>query len=81
MAPSQGRVVIFHQPESEKPHNGSFRHPAIVNHVFGGNDYDEFPAINCTVFPDCAPPESRTSVPHRSKVHQASIWWDWPPRI
>jgi hypothetical protein len=77
MKPSQGRIVIFRQPDAEALHNGSHEHPAIVNHVWGDG---EFPALNLTVFPDCAPPQSRTSVPHKSVAAAGSCWWDWPKR-
>lgn len=78
MKPSIGRVVIFRQGANEEPHNGSREHPAIVNHVWGEG---ETPALNLTVFPDCAAPESRTSVTHASKTEGPFSAWDWPPRV
>ena len=78
MKPSVGRIVIFHQPESEAFHNGSHEHPAIVNCVWPSMGGDG--GINCTVFPDCSPPQSRTSVPHKSVAAPGSCWWDWPKR-
>ncbi len=78
MKPSKGRTVIFRQGAGETPHNGSREHPAIVNRVWADN---ETPALNLTVFPDCAPPESRTSIPHVSKTAESCVAWDWPPRV
>jgi hypothetical protein len=64
MKPSQGRIVIFHQPDYEVPCNGSREHPAIVNCVWPSMGGDG--GINCTVFPDCAAPRRLSAGDYRS---------------
>lgn len=78
MKPTIARIVIFTQAANEAPYNGSREHPAIVNHAWGN---DETPRLNLTVFPDCAATQSRTSVPHKSRAAEGSMYWDWPERI
>lgn len=86
MKPSIGRIVVVRTPTA---FNGSYEHPAIVNRVWGSNDPAEAKGahvcINVTMFPDCGPPLSVTSLDLFETKDEAdasgspNVAW-WPER-
>jgi hypothetical protein len=72
--PAVGRIVIFVQPATEQPVNGTREHPAIITRVWNDG------LVNLQVFYDAAPVEARTSVgPY--DVEAPDGWgWRWPER-
>lgn len=85
--PSIGRIVITLGIDS----NGSNEHPAIVNVVWGEGPNSSW-MVNLTVFPDCAPPVSKTSVCLFDSRVEAKAYCDqqtvsvlvaafWPERV
>lgn len=93
MKPSIGRIVIV---ETAADYNGTNRHPAIINRVWGdgepqpGADGVNPPTsvcVNVTVLPDCGMPFSMTSIAlHHSEADAMQIGfygqraW-WPERV
>lgn len=71
MKPSLGRIVLFGNELS----NGALEHPAIITRVWSDA------CVNLLVFPDCAPPVAKTSVPLRPEGAESTYYWRWPDRV
>lgn len=71
MSPTIGRIVIYHQPKSEEPVNGSREHPAVITRVWSEK------GVNLQVMFDAGMVEPRTSV-LRDDVGSGAGYWTWP---
>jgi hypothetical protein len=71
MFPTIGRIVIYHQPKSEEPVNGSRDHPAIITRVWSET------GVNLQVFFDAGVAQPRTSV-CRDDIGGGCGYWTWP---
>ena len=68
MKASIGRTVIVHGLQS----NGAFDHPAVITRAWSSQSTAEGPvAVNLTVFPDNAAPQSHGTVMLYHDEHQA----------
>lgn len=74
MSITQGRTVLFRQPDGEPRTNGISEHPAIVTRVWSEQ------CVNLQVLFDAAPVEVRTSVVYADKGVGQGYSWRWPDR-
>lgn len=70
--PSVGRIVIVRDPSNGGGEAGTA--PAIINRVWSPT------CVNVTVFPDCAPPYSKTSLTLAEPGTLKEGEWQWPTR-
>jgi hypothetical protein len=75
MTPSIGRIVIYRQPDTELPINGTREHPAIVTRAWSER------CVNLTVFLDGCSPVPVTSVERIDDgTPDQQAGWRWPER-
>lgn len=71
---NQGDTVIYVQPNSEEPRNGTVEHPAIVTRDWGSG------GLNLCVLFDAGPSEFMTSIPQLPTGVERTDFGAWKPR-